>query len=208
LQLQADLYTFLVQICKAILARISENPTAQVSSKAAAKATINSSDRFRLEMDVDSLFRRQLEANYKLPGLLNLVHLKDMISARCSAAEDHIWALGEDPSYFETNVHAFRDHQQGLVSYEGLSETLNSYPSATPIWESALNQMLHTSAAIHEYWTWLSELVSSLHEAYYTHNLDIMHVMPPDEYVVAFLRFHRALKLGAQQFAPIATQLF
>jgi hypothetical protein len=208
LQLQADLYTFLVQICKAILARISENPTAQVSSKAAAKATINSSDRFRLEMDVDSLFRRQLEANYKLPGLLNLVHLKDMISARCSAAEDHIWALGEDPSYFETNVHAFRDHQQGLVSYEGLSETLNSYPSATPIWESALNQMLHTSAAIHEYWTWLSELVSSLHEAHYTHNLDNMHVMPPDEYVVAFLRFHRAFKLGAQQFAPVATQLF
>jgi hypothetical protein len=154
LQLQADLYTFLVQICKAILARISENPTAQVSPKVAAKATTNSYDPFELEMGVNSSIRRQLEAKYKLPGLLDLDHLKDMVSARCSAAEVHIWALREDPSYFETNVRAFRDHQRDLLSCKGLSDTTrNNYSNATSMWVSALNQMLYTSATIYEYWT-------------------------------------------------------
>jgi hypothetical protein len=209
LQLQADLYTFLVQICKAIIAHISENLTAQVSPKAAAKATTNSYDPFELEMGVNSSIRRQLEANYKLPGLPDLDHLKDMVSARCSAAEVHIWALREDPSYFETNVRGFRDHQRDLLSCKGLSGTTqNNYSNATPMWESALNQMLYTSAAIYEYWTWVSKLVSRLQEVYDTHDLSFTSGLPCKEYVLAFLVLHDALELGTRHFLKVATTLF
>ena len=52
------------------------------------------------------------EAPYRVPAHLDLQRLRSLISARRSAAEDHVWALREDPNYFEEIVREVGEHRQ------------------------------------------------------------------------------------------------
>lgn len=52
------------------------------------------------------------EAPYRVPAHLDLQRLQSLISARRSAAEDHIWVLREDPSYFAEVVNDVGEHRQ------------------------------------------------------------------------------------------------
>jgi hypothetical protein len=55
------------------------------------------------------------EAPYRVPAHLDLQRLQSLISARRSAAEDHIWALREDPSYFAEVVNDVGEHRQEIL---------------------------------------------------------------------------------------------
>ncbi|KAF9271414.1 hypothetical protein BGZ68_003676, partial [Mortierella alpina] len=49
---------------------------------------------------------------YRLPAHLDLTHLQDIVAAKRSAMEDHIWSLREDPSYFAETMLDMKDHRQ------------------------------------------------------------------------------------------------
>lgn len=59
-----------------------------------------------------SLANVAAEAPYRVPAHLDLQRLQSLISARRSAAEDHVWALREDPSYFSEVVNDVSEHRQ------------------------------------------------------------------------------------------------
>ncbi|KAF9117617.1 hypothetical protein BGW39_002003 [Mortierella sp. 14UC] len=53
---------------------------------------------------------------YRLPASLNLTRLQDLVAAKRTAAEDHIWSLREDSSYFADFVLDMKEHRQELLS--------------------------------------------------------------------------------------------
>ena len=48
---------------------------------------------------------------YLAPERTNFSGLKDFLEARYFQAQDHVWALREDPGYFEEVVYQYADHQ-------------------------------------------------------------------------------------------------
>ena len=52
------------------------------------------------------------QAPYHLPTKLDLRHIVSLLAAREDAAEDHLWLLREDPSYFAEWLLTSREHQQ------------------------------------------------------------------------------------------------
>ena len=50
-----------------------------------------------------------LEAQYQCPSEFNVEHLKSIVEGKLAAAEDHLWALREDPGYM---AQAFWDHDE------------------------------------------------------------------------------------------------
>ncbi|KAF9928818.1 hypothetical protein FBU30_002089 [Linnemannia zychae] len=52
---------------------------------------------------------------YRLPARINLARLQDLIATQRSAAEDHIWSLREDPSYFTDCILEVKEHRQELL---------------------------------------------------------------------------------------------
>jgi hypothetical protein len=55
------------------------------------------------------------EAPYRVPQHMDLSRLRTLVSARTNAAEDHIWLLREDPSYFAEVVFELREHRPELL---------------------------------------------------------------------------------------------
>ncbi|KAF1919321.1 hypothetical protein BDU57DRAFT_491555 [Ampelomyces quisqualis] len=55
------------------------------------------------------------EAPYGIPAVLNIGRLRALVSARANEAEDHIWLLREDPSYFAEVVFELREHRPELL---------------------------------------------------------------------------------------------
>ncbi|OQE21175.1 hypothetical protein PENSTE_c012G03144 [Penicillium steckii] len=72
----------------------------------------------------DSLRVMVAEAPYRVPAKLDLSQIESLLSARASAAEDHLWALRENPDYFSHVAHEAKDHRQ-----ENLKDTAgNNHP--------------------------------------------------------------------------------
>ena len=59
-----------------------------------------------------SLIKEVLEAPYKVPDQFDLARLQSFVFAKRAEAEDHIWFLREDPSYFGDHVYQWSEHRQ------------------------------------------------------------------------------------------------
>jgi hypothetical protein len=55
------------------------------------------------------------EAPYKIPAKLDYVRLCALVIAQKKQAEDHVWALREDPSYFSDWAQDYRQHRVELI---------------------------------------------------------------------------------------------
>lgn len=58
-----------------------------------------------------------LEAPYRVPQMLDLDRIKNLVSARRSAAEDHLWLLREDPGYFLDSLKDWKEHDTITVKH-------------------------------------------------------------------------------------------
>ncbi|KAI0854223.1 hypothetical protein F5Y00DRAFT_222564 [Daldinia vernicosa] len=63
----------------------------------------------------DSLAVMAAEAPYRLPARLDLGRIESVLGARLSAAEDHLWAMREDPAYFLEQLIETKEHRQELL---------------------------------------------------------------------------------------------
>jgi hypothetical protein len=60
--------------------------------------------------DWQNVTTHALEAAYKTPQKLDLERLRMLVGGRRAAAEDHVYSLKEDPSYFIETVREWREH--------------------------------------------------------------------------------------------------
>ncbi|KAF8349259.1 hypothetical protein F5887DRAFT_1233694 [Amanita rubescens] len=135
LQIQERLYHFLVECCLAILHDIPRESLLQGDIPVQPEPPALSTS----EAGLSSLATVATEGPYRLPARLDLVRILEIIAAKRSAAEDHIWSLREDPGYFADVVLAMKEHQ-----LETLPDTRgNRHPSLRPHTEGAFwNKML------------------------------------------------------------------
>ena len=119
------------------------------------------------EGQYQSLTAVAAEAPYRVPAHLDLQRLQSLVSARRSAAEDHIWALREDPSYFAEVVKDISEHrQETLLDVNGKSHPVLK---GNVFWDRVLGNVVITAYGNLIVWNKLHEQVAglaSLHQKY------------------------------------------
>ena len=107
LEIQKRLYGFLVECCKDVLHDMPE-ALIDASLPIQPEPPLVSAN----ETGLASLAITAAEAPYRLPAHLDLKSLASLVEGKLSAAEDHVWALREDPSYYADTVLELREHRQ------------------------------------------------------------------------------------------------
>jgi len=108
LQAQERLLGFLVRCCQKIL---FDFPADRLGTDDYA---VQPMPQLKSEAEVDgfdSLLVMTTEAPYRPPMQLDLDRIISLLSARSSAAEDHLWSLREDPGYYAQDVMDAKDHR-------------------------------------------------------------------------------------------------
>ncbi|KAF4456151.1 hypothetical protein F53441_1635 [Fusarium austroafricanum] len=83
------------------------------------------------------------EAPYRVPGKLDLARLSMFLEARKSAAEDHVWALREDPPYWSHEFRETLDHRQEMLpDTNGAAHPATHKLREHTLWARALNTII------------------------------------------------------------------
>ncbi|PYI03682.1 hypothetical protein BO78DRAFT_463113 [Aspergillus sclerotiicarbonarius CBS 121057] len=96
LEIQERLYRFLVDCCMQLLPEYTREGLLQADLPIQPEPPAISTS----EAGLDLLSVVAAEAPYRLPASLDIDRLHCIVAAKQAAAEDHIWALREDPGYF------------------------------------------------------------------------------------------------------------
>ena len=109
---QAKLLGFLLECCSKLLHDI---PSAELRSNDHPPQPEPASVYDHGKGGFWSLGMMTEQAPYHLPTKLDLRHIVSLLAAREDAAEDHLWLLREDPSYFAERLLESREHRQELL---------------------------------------------------------------------------------------------
>ncbi|KAK3319886.1 hypothetical protein B0T19DRAFT_451324 [Cercophora scortea] len=112
LEAQERLLDFLVQCCQQVLHDI---PSDQLVSNAYPIQPEPPLKDTSEAAGFTSLAVMAEEAPYRVPENLDLERIESLLAARKALAEDHAWALREDPGYFADHVLEMRDHSQEML---------------------------------------------------------------------------------------------
>ncbi|KAF9329977.1 hypothetical protein BG006_007034 [Podila minutissima] len=110
LKVQERVYRFLVECCLHILQVTRNSVMADNSPVEPELPALSISDGPTLSLaDISAI------TPYSMPAKLDLGRLRDLIAAKRSAAEDHMWSLREDPGYFADTILEMKEHRQELL---------------------------------------------------------------------------------------------
>ena len=112
LEVQERPLAFLVQCCQELLHDI---PAAALTS---SHFPIHPEPQLKHESETcgfESLAAMAAAAPYRLPGQLVLDEIESLVAARASAAEDHLWSLRDDPSYFAEKLFEIKEHRYEIL---------------------------------------------------------------------------------------------
>ncbi|TKA65133.1 hypothetical protein B0A55_11278, partial [Friedmanniomyces simplex] len=104
LEVQAGIYSFLLDCAKLILHDVHPAQYFLAPHQTAPAPIVPKRGEWITLQD------HMLEAPYRLPQGLDLDRVKAMVSARRSAAMDHIWMLREDPGHFIETLNDWKEH--------------------------------------------------------------------------------------------------
>ncbi|EEU34289.1 uncharacterized protein NECHADRAFT_50192 [Fusarium vanettenii 77-13-4] len=197
LEVQARLMDFLVDFCHQILHEI---PEAELISDA---YPVQPEPPLKTDNDTSgfaNLSAMASEAPYRLPMRLDLAKVESLLEAKKSAAEDHVWALREDPAYFAHEFLEVRDHRQEMLKdSQGRSHPATNKQREHIVWARITGTILSDAYINLEAFTELhrqAQHVRSLQDKYNTK------ISPekdlPEEYMVALLRFRYFLEKEAK----------
>ncbi|KJX98800.1 hypothetical protein TI39_contig391g00009 [Zymoseptoria brevis] len=157
LTIQQRILRFLVDCCEAILHDIPANklldyPVLPEPTLAAEKAT-----------GLGSLAVLNLEAPYRAPTSIDIAKLKAVFNAKRSAAEDHVWALREDPSYFEFTLRDAMDHRyENVKDSHGMTHPILQHGRENLIWGPVISNAVASAEYYLEIWTKLCEIITDI----------------------------------------------
>ncbi|WAO94751.1 Hypothetical protein NCS54_01234900 [Fusarium falciforme] len=140
LEVQARLMKFLVDCCHEILHEI---PEAELISDA---YPVQPEPPLKTDNDTSgfaNLSAMAAEAPYRLPVRLDLARVESLLEAKKSAAEDHVWALREDPAYFAQEFLEVKDHRQEMLKdSQGRSHPVTNKLREHLLWARVTGTML------------------------------------------------------------------
>ncbi|KAL2075053.1 hypothetical protein VTL71DRAFT_8833 [Oculimacula yallundae] len=174
LQIQDRIYPFLIKCCELILHDLAgagslldpNFPTTLQTTTAADPAPTGVNE------ILPTLATISAEAPYRIPANLDLERIRGILAARRSAAEDHLFALREDPGYFADTIRDWSDHRNdALLDTEGNPHPTG--PHTIDFWERVIRNEKYKD------------------EISYDKQL-------PEEYLVALLHFREILKVSAE----------
>ncbi|CAG7937538.1 unnamed protein product [Penicillium salamii] len=188
LEAQERLLNFLVQCALDILHEIPK--------ETAISDTFPILDEPRLKTEskisgFESLGVMAAEAPYRVPAKLDLSRVESLLTARASAAEDHLWALREDPEYFSRVILEAKDHRQEMLKdTAGGSHPVFRYGQHDIIWSRIICRVVSRAYLEVEMFSELSiqarnlVLLEKKYAGQITPSEDL-----PEEYQSALIRF-------------------
>ncbi|XDG02516.1 hypothetical protein ABKA04_002131 [Annulohypoxylon sp. FPYF3050] len=198
LQAQDRLMEFLVSCCRQILHDIPAGELISdlhpvIEHEAPRNITVDNSGASSLTIMAE-------EAPYRLPSDLDLIHIESLLSARVALAEDHIWSLREDPSYFSDWLLEIKEHRLEMLRdvCGGIHPTLKP-PREDLLWARVIGNVLVEAYFQLELFSKLKIQATRLRELRQQHADDISPGKDlPEEYLSALLKFRHYLKRAAK----------
>lgn len=192
LEVQERLYHFLVDCCLSILHDMSRESLMQGDVPVQPEPPALSIS----ETGLNSLATVAAEAPYRLPANLDLARIIEIVAAKRSAAEDHIWSLREDPSYFADYVLDTKEHQsEVLPDYLG-----NLHPDCKPhaqgaLWNRVLGNVVADAYFSLACWDRLHRQITNVHLLMLKYKDAISPEKElPEELLIAFLKLDYSLE--------------
>ncbi|KAI1108943.1 hypothetical protein F5Y14DRAFT_458873 [Nemania sp. NC0429] len=186
LEAQERLLKFLVDCCKQIMIDIpAEDLTAPdftIQPEPHLKTGQESSG-------FDSLVVMVAEAPYRLPPQLDLARMERMLGGRLAAAEDHLWALREDPGYFLEQLTEMKEHREELIpdKYGHAHSVLKSQET---FWARVCSVLVTEAYLPLEYFAGLHRQSRALQQLHKKHEVKISPTeYLPEEFLSAILTF-------------------
>ncbi|KAF9139633.1 hypothetical protein BG015_001955 [Linnemannia schmuckeri] len=137
---------------------------------------------------------------YRLPASLNLTRLQDLVAAKRSATEDHIWSLREDPGYFADFVLDMKEHRQELLpDIKGRQHSLMRPHPSKRFWDRVAGGVIAEAYFYLEIWNDLHSQIGKVmslqrkHEGAIKYDDDL-----PNELLEAFLELEFSLSQYAK----------
>ncbi|CAJ2511412.1 Uu.00g070370.m01.CDS01 [Anthostomella pinea] len=149
---------------------------------------------------IDSLAMMAAEAPYRLPAKLDFSRIERVLGARASAAEDHVWALREDPAYFAEQLIEVREHRPELLKdTSGHEHPVMKTTQQDTLW-ARVCRTVSLEAHLHlESYTELYQQAQTLRTLQTKHAAAISPTGDlPDELMDCLFRFRRYLNQAAK----------
>ncbi|KAL0256081.1 hypothetical protein SLS55_008473 [Diplodia seriata] len=191
LEIQERVLKFLVDCCKLILHDIQ--PEAMIS------------DEFSIQPEPPSLSENETgfsslavvasEAPYRPPASLDLKRLESLVASKLSAAEDHVWALREDPGYFADCVTDYQEHRQEMIpDSNGKPHPIFKPGRENVFWNRVIGELIANAYLRLELWKEFRDQIANLRllQTKYAQDISIEKDLP-EEYLTALLKLQHYL---------------
>lgn len=197
LEAQQRLLRFLVQCCRLILHDMMDETITSDTYP------ILPAPQLKTEAEVegfDSLAVMAAEAPYRVPQRLDLARVQSLLEARAFSAEDHLWALREDPGYFAETLLDWKEHRQEMLP----DVRKNAHPTTSKLrigtlWARIIGSAITESYLQVELFSELSRQAQGLQslQSKYDGKLSPSKDLPED-YLKALLKFRYYLEQAAK----------
>lgn len=131
------------------------------------------------------------EAPYRVPAQLDLGRIKSLLRTRASAAEDHLWALREDPGYLADLLSEAKEHRNEMIK----EIDSNTHPSLRPgrqgiFWARIVSNVLFEAHFELEVYSELGRQAQELQTLHAKHAAAMSPTKDlPEEFLAAMLKF-------------------
>ncbi|KAG8159806.1 hypothetical protein KVR01_010443 [Diaporthe batatas] len=197
LEAQQRLMKFLVKCCQSILHDIPADDLVSAAYPVLPEPTLKTEGETN---GFEALTVMAAEAPYRVPARLDYSRLTSLLDAKASAAEDHLWALREDPSYFTETLLDWRDHRQEMLpDLNGDAHPVTSRVRSNTLWTRVIGTALSEAYLQLEVFTELSRQARGLQslQAKYATVISPSKDLP-GEYLGALLKFRYYLEQTAK----------
>ncbi|OTA98874.1 hypothetical protein M426DRAFT_325623 [Hypoxylon sp. CI-4A] len=197
LEAQERILTFLVDCCKQILHDIPAETLTTDAFPVQPEPTLQSEGEAG---GFSSLTIMAAEAPYRVPAHLNLDRIESLLDARTAAAEDHIWALREDPSFFADTLLETKEHRSEIIK----DSRGQIHPTLKPgrerlFWARVIGNVVLNSYIQLEVFAELRQQARDLKRLQQKYQAEISPMEDlPEEYLFAILKFMHYLNRAAK----------
>ncbi|KUJ07127.1 uncharacterized protein LY89DRAFT_601789, partial [Mollisia scopiformis] len=196
-ELQEKVYPFLIKCCELILHDLVQSGSLLDDKFPIVPEAVSASDPTDTEM-LPSLTLLSAEAPYRLPANLDLDRLHAILAARLSAAEDHLWALREDPGYFAETVRDWSEHRNDALP-DTWGNPHPTGPHTTEFWTRVIRNVIADGYTGFETWNLLHRQVNRLRALRDKYQDEITYDKQlPEEYLLEILKFQQMLKVSSE----------
>ncbi|GAO16231.1 hypothetical protein UVI_02000140 [Ustilaginoidea virens] len=192
LEAQDRLLAFLVSCCKQILHEIPPGELTgdkhPILPEPCAKANAHVGG-------LASLATLAQEAPYRVPARLDLEKIESLLAARASRAEEHLWALREDPSYFAEQLIEMREHRQEMLKdTQGSLHPTMKLPRQGLLWARVIGDVILQATLQLEFFSELHGQARKLRILHRKYEREISPLRDlPEEFLGALLKFRHYL---------------